>query len=47
MDEIVELYKKGMGTTKIANHLELNYRVRISKFALDRFVSTNYIIREI
>jgi len=47
MDEIVELYKKGMGTTKIANHLQLNHRVRISKSALDRFISTNCIIREI
>lgn len=47
MDEIVELYKKGMGTTKIANHLQLNHRVRISKSALDRFVSTNCITREL
>ncbi len=47
MDEIIELYKKGMGTTKIINHLQLNHRAKISKSALDRFIYTNNIKRDL
>lgn len=45
MEEIIELYKNGMGTTKIATHLQLNHRARISKSALDRFIAINGITR--
>lgn len=45
MDEIVELYKNGMGTLKIANHIQLNHRAKISKSALDRFIQLNNITR--
>ncbi len=44
-EEIVELYKSGMGTAKIVNHLKLNHRVTISKSALDRFITANRIKR--
>jgi hypothetical protein len=44
-EEIVELYKNGMGTAKIVNHLKLNHRVTISKSALDRFITANRIKR--
>lgn len=44
-EEIVELYKIGMGTAKIVNHLKLNHRVTISKSALDRFITANRIKR--
>ncbi|MDO9208728.1 MAG: hypothetical protein Q7T91_10810 [Sulfuricurvum sp.] len=45
-EEIVELYKIGMGTAKIVNHLKLNHRVTISKSALDRFITANRIKRD-
>lgn len=45
LDEILELYKSGMGTTKISNHLKLNHKVILSKSALDRFISINKIRR--
>jgi hypothetical protein len=44
-EKIVELYKGGMGTAKIVNHLKLNHRVTISKSALDRFITVNKIKR--
>jgi hypothetical protein len=44
-EKIVELYKGGMGTAKIVNHLKLNHRVTISKSALDRFITANQIKR--
>jgi hypothetical protein len=44
-EEIVELYKNGMGTAKIVNHLKLNHRITISKSALDRFITANRIKR--
>jgi hypothetical protein len=44
-EEIIELYKSGMGTAKIVNHLKLNHRVTISKSALDRFITANRIKR--
>ena len=44
-EEIVELYKSGMGTAKIVNHLWISHRVKISKSALDRFVTANKIKR--
>jgi hypothetical protein len=46
-EEIVELYKNGMGTAKIVNHLKLNHRVTISKSALDRFITANRIKRSV
>ncbi|MDP3586440.1 MAG: hypothetical protein Q8R58_00125 [Sulfuricurvum sp.] len=45
-EKIVELYKSGMGTAKIVNHLKLNHRVTISKSALDRFITANRIKRD-
>lgn len=45
LDEILELYSGGMGTTKISNYLKLNHKVVLSKSALDRFISTNRIKR--
>ncbi len=45
LDEILELYSGGMGTTKISNHLKLNHKVVLSKSALDRFISLNRIKR--
>ena len=45
LDEILELYNGGMGTTKISNHLKLNHKVVLSKSALDRFISLNRIKR--
>jgi hypothetical protein len=44
-EKIVELYKGGMGTAKIVNHLKLNHRITISKSALDRFITANQIQR--
>jgi hypothetical protein len=44
-EEIVELYKNGMGTAKIVSHLKFNHRVTISKSALDRFITANRIKR--
>ncbi len=45
MDEITELYNQGMGTVKISNHIYLNHKIRLSKSALDRFISSNDIKR--
>jgi len=45
IDEITELYEQGMGTVRISNHIFLNHKVRISKSALDRFISSNNIKR--
>jgi len=45
MNEITELYVQGMGTVKISNHIFLNHKVRLSKSALDRFISSNDIKR--
>jgi len=45
MDEITGLYNQGMGTVKISNHIFLNHKVRLSKSALDRFISSNDIKR--
>jgi hypothetical protein len=45
LNEILELYKSGMGTTKISNHLKLNHKANLSKSALDRFISINKIKR--
>ena len=45
LDEILKLYKNGMGTKKISNHLKLNHKVLLSKSALDRFISINRIKR--
>ena len=45
MDEITELYEQGMGTVKISNHIFLNHKIRLSKSALDRFISSNNIKR--
>ena len=45
MDEITELYEQGIGTVKISNHIFLNHKVRLSKSALDRFISSNNIKR--
>jgi hypothetical protein len=44
-EEIVALYKSGMGSAKIVNHLKLNHRATISKSALDRFITANRIKR--
>jgi hypothetical protein len=44
-DEIVTLYKVGMGTARIVSHLKINHRVTISKSALDRFILANKIKR--
>jgi hypothetical protein len=44
-DEIVTLYKEGMGTARIVSHLKINHRVTISKSALDRFILANKIKR--
>jgi len=45
MEEIIELYKQGIGTIKISNHILLNHKVKISKSSLDRFISSNNITR--
>lgn len=45
MNEIIELYQNGLGTTKISNHLKLNHKVNLSKSVLDRFIATNKITR--
>lgn len=45
MNEITKLYEQGMGTVKISNHIYLNHKVRLSKSALDRFISSNNIKR--
>jgi len=45
MKEITSLYSQGMGSTKISNHIFLNHKVRLSKSALDRFISSNDIKR--
>lgn len=45
MSEIIELYKQGIGTIKISNHIYLNHKVKISKSSLDRFISSNNITR--
>ncbi len=45
MDEIVNLYEQGLGSTRIINHLKLNHRVNLSKSALDRFISHNNLKR--
>lgn len=45
MDEITVLYEQGMGTVKISNNIFLNHKVRLSKSALDRFISSNNIKR--
>jgi len=45
LNEILELYKSDMGTTKISNHLKLNHKVNLSKSALDRFIAINKIKR--
>ena len=45
INEITELYEKGMGTIKISNHIYLNHKVKLSKSTLDRFISSNNIKR--
>jgi len=45
MDEVIKLYKSGIGTIKISNHIYLNHKVKISKSSLDRFISSNNIKR--
>ena len=45
IDEITKLYEQGMGTVRISNHIFLNHKVKISKSALDRFISSNNIKR--
>ena len=42
IDEITKLYEQGMRTVRISNHIFLNHNVRISKSALDRFISSNH-----
>ncbi|WP_321778122.1 hypothetical protein [Sulfurimonas sp.] len=45
MDEIIELYKQGMGTIKLSSYLYITHRVKISRSSLDIFISSNNIKR--
>jgi len=44
-EEIVNLYKNGMGSIRIAKYLKLNHKVTLSKSAIDRFIAANKISR--
>ncbi len=45
-EEILELYQQGLGFTRIANQLEVNHKIQISRSSLYRFIKTNNILRQ-
>jgi hypothetical protein len=45
-DEIIELYKKGFGFTRISNQLAINHKIKVSRSSLYRFITSNNIERE-
>jgi len=45
-DEIIELYKNGLGYVRISKQLEVNHKVKVSKSSIERFIKTNGITRD-
>jgi len=45
LDEIIDLYQGGMGSSRITKSLKLNHRVVVSKSAIDRFIVSNKLKR--
>ena len=45
-DEIIELYKSGLGYVRISKQLDANHRVKVSKSSIERFIKTNEIMRD-
>ncbi len=45
-DEILELYKQGLGFTRISRQLAINHKVQVSRSSLYRFIKNNKIIRD-
>jgi hypothetical protein len=45
-DEIVELYKNGLGYVRISKQLEVNHKVKVSKSSIERFIKNNGITRD-
>lgn len=45
-DEIIDLYKNGLGYVRISKQLEVNHRVKVSKSSIERFIKTNEIMRD-
>ena len=45
-DEIIELYKNGLGYVRISKQLEVNHKVKVSKSSIERFIKTNGIKRD-
>jgi len=46
-DEIVELYQSGCGVVKISNIIKQNHNCTISKSAIQRFIQSNKIKKEV
>ena len=44
-DEIIELYKNGLGYVRISKQLDVNHKVKVSKSSIERFIKTNEITR--
>jgi len=45
-DEIIELYKNGLGYVRISKQLEVNHKVKVSKSSIERFIKNNGITRD-
>ena len=45
-DEIIELYKNGLGYVRISKQLEVNHKVKVSKSSIERFIKNNGIKRD-
>ena len=45
-DEILELYQRGFGFTRISKQLEVNHKIKISRSSLYRYIKINDIKKE-
>ncbi len=45
-DEIIELYKNGLGYVRISKQLDVNHKVKVSKSSIERFIKNNGIRRD-
>ena len=45
-DEIIDLYKNGLGYVRISKQLDVNHKVKVSKSSIERFIKNNGIGRD-